>query len=225
MNNYLLLILFTLHSFAQESKFERPNLNSIKKEIENKDSGFYYPKLLERLSKWDETLKDEDFKHLYFGYFFQKNFTINSHTENDEKLMIYYRKEKMEEKDYPVIIDLISKDLKKNPFDLRKMNYLAYAYHLSGNETEAKKIGYIFRGFINTILSSGDGKTCETGFVVNDIGHEYVLMNLFQMESLSQGLTGNCDYHKFEKGKYKVDGFYFYIEKILEKETEMFSGK
>ncbi|MDI9310225.1 MAG: DUF4919 domain-containing protein [Limnohabitans sp.] len=225
MKYYLLLILFSLNFFAQEVKFEKPNFESIKKEISTKDSEFFYPKLLERLSKKDETLKPNDFKHLYFGYFFQKNFSLSSHSENDEKLKLYYSKEKIDEKDYPIIIDLISQDLKKYPFDLRKMNFLAYAYHLSGNETEAKRISFIFHGFIDVILSTGDGKTCETGFVVNDIGHEYVLMHLFQLESKSQGLTGNCDYHKFEKGKYKVDGLYFYIEKILEKETEMFSGK
>ena len=50
-------------------------------------------------------------------------------------------------------------------------------------------------------------------------------MNVFQMQPISQSLTGNCDYQKFEKGKYKVEGFYFSIDKILEKEQEMFLGK
>lgn len=66
-------------------------------------------------------------------------------------------------------------------FDLRKMSYLAYAYHLSGNETEVKRISFIFYGFIDVILSTGDGETCETGFVVNDIGHEYVVDESFSI--------------------------------------------
>ena len=49
-----------------------------------------------------------------------------------------------------------------------------------------------------------------------------LMLNVFEIESKSQALVGNCDYLSFEKGKYKVDGIYFNIEKMLENESKAF---
>ena len=77
-----------------------------------------------------------------------------------------------------------------------------------------------FHNIMNAIFSSGDGKQCETGFHVIVVEHEYIMLNVFEIESKSQSLVGNCDYLSFEKGKYNVDGIYFNIEKMLENESK-----
>lgn len=43
MKYYLLLIFFCQKLFVQGVKFEKPNFESIKNEIANKDSEFFYP--------------------------------------------------------------------------------------------------------------------------------------------------------------------------------------
>lgn len=219
------LMLYTTIAFSQEVSFERPDFSTIDKSIKDKKSGFYYNDLLNKLKNRDTTFSTVEFKHLYFGRLLQKDYSPFERSDKDEEIFAYFRKENLSESDYPVIIDLITKDLEIHPFDLRKMNFLIYIYHLSKRDDEAKKLNYFFRGFINTILSSGDGKTCETGLVVNEVSHEYVLLNLFQLEQESQSLTGNCDYQSFEKGKYKIDGLYFSIDKILEAEQKTLFGK
>jgi len=103
---------------------------------------------------------------------------------------------------------------------LRQLNYLAYIYHLKGDEATAKIIAFKFHSILNVILSSGDGKKCETGFHVLMVDHEYILLNLFEIESKEQSLVGNCDYLSFEKGVYNVDGIYFNVEKMLENERK-----
>lgn len=218
----LTVLLASTHFFAQENSFSIPDYKSIEKEIKDKKSAFFYPNLMERLTKNDTLLTPDEFRHLYFGYVFQPKYNAFWRSPDEKKLREFYGKEKLETSDYDEIIKLAEHSLSEFPFDLSQLNYLAYIYHLKGDENAAKVTSFKFHSIINAIFSSGDGKTCESGFHVLLVDHEYVLLKLFDVESESQALIGNCDYLSFEKGKYKVDGIYFNIEKMLENETKSF---
>ncbi|HEU4788539.1 MAG TPA: DUF4919 domain-containing protein, partial [Flavobacterium sp.] len=132
----------------------------------------------------------------------------------------YFTSDSIYEKDYDEIIKLSEHSISLFPFDLRQMNYLGYIYHLKGDNVAAKKMSNRFQNILEAILSSGNGEKCETGMHVISVSHEYVFLNMFRLESISQSLVGNCDYLAFEKGKYKIDGVYFNIQKMLENESE-----
>jgi hypothetical protein len=205
----LIVLIVSTCSFAQ-NEFKIPNYKQIEKEIQDKNSSFYYPKLMDRLTKNDTLLSHDDFCHLYFGYVFQPKYNAFWRSPDEKKLVEYYKK----------IIKLANHSLSDFPFDLKILNFLGYVYHLKGDEGMTKVTSFKFHSIMNAILSSGDGKQCETGFHVILVEHEYMLLNVFEIESQSQALIGNCDYLKFEKGKYKIDGIYFNIEKMLENESK-----
>ncbi|WP_035647109.1 DUF4919 domain-containing protein [Flavobacterium sp. ASV13] len=217
---FILLFSFGMNAFAQELDFKAPDYKQIEKEIQDKKSVFYYPKLMDRLAKNDTLMTQDDFRYLYFGYVFQPKYNAFWRSPDEIKLREYYNKEKLETADYNEIIKLANHTLTDFPFDLKQLNYLAYIYHLKGDDESAKITSYKFHNIMNAILSSGDGKKCETGFHVLLVEHEYVMLNLFELESKGQSLVGNCDYLSFEKGKYNVDGVYFNIEKMLENEAK-----
>ncbi|MHC0441508.1 DUF4919 domain-containing protein [Flavobacterium sp. 3-210] len=217
---FILLFSFGINAFAQELDFKAPDYKQIEKEIQDKKSAFYYPKLMDRLAKNDTLMTQDDFRYLYFGYIFQPKYNAFWRSPDEIKLREYYNKEKLETTDYNEIIKLANHTLTDFPFDLKQLNYLAYIYHLKGDDQAAKITSYKFHNIMNAILSSGDGKKCETGFHVLLVEHEYVMLNLFELESKGQSLVGNCDYLSFEKGKYNVDGVYFNIEKMLENEAK-----
>lgn len=219
---FILLFNFGINAFAQELDFKAPDYKQIEKEIQDKKSAFYYPKLMDRLAKNDTLMTQDDFRYLYFGYVFQPKYNAFWRSPDEIKLREYYNKEKLETADYNEIIKLANHTLTDFPFDLKQLNYLAYIYHLKGDDEAAKITSYKFHNIMNAILSSGDGKKCETGFHVLLVEHEYVMLNLFELESKGQSLVGNCDYLSFEKGKYNVDGVYFNIEKMLENEAKGF---
>ncbi|GEM55229.1 DUF4919 domain-containing protein [Flavobacterium branchiophilum NBRC 15030 = ATCC 35035] len=220
-----ILILLSNNTFSQVKKYEIPDYKLIKKNIEDKSSNYYYPKLLERMTSNDSLLNNEDYRHLYFGYVFNQKYSSYFRSPDEEKLKKYYQSDKINEKDYNEIIKLAEHSISLFPFDLRQMNFLAYIYHLKGDEISAKNISNRFHKIIEAIISSGNGEKCETGFHVISVSHEYVLLNLFELQNNSQSLVGNCDYMAFEKGKYKIDGMYFSIEKILENEMKLFDRK
>ena len=199
---FLLIFCLGIQSHSQETGFTTPDYKAIEKEINDKNSKFFYPKLMERLMKNDTLLSHDEYRHLYLGYVFQPKYNAFWTSPEDEKLRQYYAKEKLETSDYDEIIKLASNSLNEFPFDLRQLNYLAYVYHLKGDETAAKITSFRFHSIMNVILSSGDGKKCETGFHVLMVDHEYILLNLFEIESKGQSLVENCDYLSFEKGVY-----------------------
>lgn len=219
---FLAILSIGINAFAQEIAFKIPDYKAIEKEIKDKNSTYYYPKLMERLVSNDTLLNQDEYRHLYFGYVFQPKYSAFWTSPDDKKLREYYGKEKLEPADCDQIIKLANHSLGEFPFDLRLLNFLGYVYHTKGNEDMAKKTSIKFHNIVNAILSSGDGKQCDTGFHVLVVSHEYVVLNLFELETKSQSLVGKCDYQSFEKGKYKVDGIYFNIEKMLENETKAF---
>lgn len=211
----LIIVQFNLNS--QELNYQKPDYDAIKKEIEDSSSIFYYPKLMARLVNFDTTLATVDYRHLYYGYIYQSAYKPYWNSPDEQKLLKYYRSEEVKAKDYDEIISLATHSINEFPFDLRQMNFLGYIYHLKGNEDMARKVSYRFQGILTAIMSSGDGATCETGFHVISVSHEYVLLNMFQFQTKSQALQGDCDYLSVVKDHRNIDGIYFNIKKLFEK--------
>ncbi|OBW40358.1 hypothetical protein AB670_03310 [Chryseobacterium sp. MOF25P] len=202
---------------SQTKEYEAPDYKIIQKNIENKDSEFYYPKLLDKLKANDTLITNDQYRHLYFGYTFLKEYHPYKISENDKKLIPYFQSKDLKKSDYAEIIKISNASLKEFPLNLRVMNFLGYIYHLDGNEAMANKVSHNFYGLFGAIYSSGDGKDCKTGFHVISVSHEYVVMNMLELEIASQGLSGDCDYLSLPKDKYKLPGVYFNITKLKEK--------
>ncbi|REC39864.1 DUF4919 domain-containing protein [Chryseobacterium sp. 5_R23647] len=215
--SFIFLFLISGFFFCQSKEYEAPNYKVIQKNIENKDSEYYYPKLMDKLKANDTLITNDQYKHLYFGYTFQKDYHPYKTSENEKKLNSYFQKKDLKKSDYAEIIKISNAALNDFPLNLRVMNFLAYIYHLDGNEAMAKKVSHNLYGLFGAIFSSGDGRDCTTGFHVITVSHEYVVMNILQLEIASQSLTGDCDYLALEKDKYKLPGVYFNITKLKEK--------
>jgi len=96
----ILFILITSMAFSQEIDFEAPEYNTIKSNIEDKNSKFYYSDLLQRLSVNDTLLTDEDYKHIYYGYVYNTNYNPYGETSNEDKIRTFYNRDELEKKDY-----------------------------------------------------------------------------------------------------------------------------
>lgn len=220
----IVIILITIFSDlkSQEKTFEVPDYEKISLEIQDSSSIYYYPKLMSRLVAYDTTLTIVDYRHLYYGYIFQKEYQPYWRSSDEEKLLKFYRSKKISKNDYDKIIELAQHSINEFPFDLRQMNFMGYIYHLKGDEEMALKINQRFHGTFSAIMSTGDGKTCETGYHVISVSHEYVFLNLFQFVMTSQALMGNCDYLSLQKDQRNIDGVYFNIKELMNKNLENF---
>lgn len=218
---FIVFIFLTNILFCQENNFNKPDYKLISKNIENKNSNFYYPNLLKKLAENDTLISKEEYFHLYYGAVLQKDYDPYKTSKYDKELSNYYKN--LEEKDIDEFIIVANKSLKEFPLDIRLLNFLGYIYHMNNNDALSEKMLKNFHGLVGAIMSTGDGIKCENGFHVISISHEYVILNLFQLDFASQSLIGNCDYIGFEKGKYKIDGLYFDVSMLFEKQRINFN--
>jgi hypothetical protein len=207
-------------AYTQDNEFNPPQYDSIGKIIIDSTSGYFYPGLWSRLMQYDTTLSTQEYRLLYYGYTFQEKYQPYGMFADDE-LLKYYKSEKIKEKDYKKIIKLATNSLAEDPFDLRLLNFLAYIYHLNGDKENSMKTTYRFQGIIAAIMSTGDGKTCETGLHVISTSHEYVILNMFEFQFLSQALTSDlCDYMEVKEDERNISGIYFQIKRLWEVNDE-----
>lgn len=211
-----LLLLAAVSVATAQTEGVRPDYKKIEKEIKEKKSDNYFPKLMARFVSRDTTMTEDNYRNLYFGYTFQKDYNPYSRNDKEDELRKYADLESLDKNDLKKAIALMDDIYKKDPFNLNVMNMQAYAYQVDGNVEMSKKVAATLSRVIDAILNTGNGETCETAFHVQSIPHEYLILSLFGLESVSQALVGHCDYLQFEKDKYKIAGLYFDISKMQE---------
>lgn len=191
----------------------------IKETIENKDSEYFYPKMLQRFNNFDESLTLEEYALIYYGFSFHEDYLKN---QPDEQIL----SELLKANDYEKLIIECEKVLERNPVSLKANDYMGYAlFKLDKPEEEWKKFQSRFRGLRRAIVYSGNGLSCDTSFKVIYISDEYnVLYQYFKIEEIySQTLTsGACDKFAIKPSdNYQVNEVYFDISRKLRRQQEL----
>lgn len=211
----LFLICFTAQS--QEITFESPNYKTIEKNIKDKKSEFYYPKLLAKYEVSDTTMTLEQKRHLYYGSVFQPKYSPYNPSEASEKLSEVVNKETLSTEDLTEIIKLSNQALKENPLDIRSLNYRLYSLEQQQKLDELQKNLIKLEIIVDALVSSGDGISKETAFYVIDTSHEYDLLAMFGFRyGGKQNLIEHYDYLTVAQNDDNVKGLYFDISPCLE---------
>ncbi|UKB83371.1 DUF4919 domain-containing protein [Chryseobacterium sp. MEBOG06] len=166
-----LTMIFSLFSFCIFA--QNINRDSIKINVQNENSNFYYEKLIYKFKFDPTTLSDEEVKNLYYGKNFSKyktsffdadylDFTKNFGQGNLKKAIIYGEKY-----------------IEKDPTNSEVLTYMVVAYR---NKDKEAKNYYLYalqsKTLVDCILKSGDGKTKETAIKVNSVGEEYLIASI-----------------------------------------------
>lgn len=217
--NLILFNLLLTNGFSQEVFFQKPNYSGIEKIITNKDSEFFYPTLFKRYLDSDTTLTVREYRVLYYGYLFNESYTPSVSYKYIDSLNSVCNKNKLDLADYKEIIRYENLILKKFPFNLNDLNYLAYAYSQISDTVLYKQSINKYNLLFETILSTGDGTTEEKAYHVISISHEYdILKGLGLKFGSVQTLTENgCDYLEVMGNKNNIKGIYFDANMILNK--------
>lgn len=209
-------LLLSIVSFGQITDFKAPAYSSIEKDIQNTQSDYYYPKLMQQLKTGTAVLTASQYEHLYYGYVFQTAYNPYAVFSKEEELDTYYQKEP-DMKDIPRLQILLQEALDEFPFDFTAMMFLAYIYHLNGEEEKSELLTKHFEGFAKAIMASGDGLTCETGLHVIATEHEYHMLQLFDLQYIDQSSDGTCDFLTLDPEYYTLPGIYFNVNQLQKK--------
>ena len=226
----ILCCYFSLLSLsAQRVSFVELDYGAIKKAISDPNSSAYYPKLMNRYLDFDTTLTLDEFRLLYYGYIYQKDYDpYNKHMENSA-LSLYMEKDKLAPADCENIIAFVNISMTEKPFHFHNLRMAIYAYHMKGEKKEAEKRMTMLNGIINAILSSGDGKSLRTAYHVIFTVHEYEIVNYLGYSANHQELKSVWDVIYLSKNKNKIPALYFNVEEMLaayyERNKQISSGR
>jgi hypothetical protein len=217
------LCLFSI-SYSQEETYNKIDYERLREVISDSTNPLYYPKLMERYTQNDTTLSLDEYRCLYYGYTFQNRYNPYWYSKQSERLNSVYAKESIRSNDCDTIIKYATLSIEDNPFDMRQIKMLGYAYHLKGNDSMSVK-WYIKKiGITDAILSTGDGRKCESGFSVILTSHEYEILQLFKLEFKKQSLSKDChcDCMTVENSLHEIDYIYFDIWRMMQAEMKQF---
>lgn len=147
-----------------------PDFKKIRTETLNPESQYYYPGLLKRFYSSDTTMTDDEYHYLYYGTVFQEDYNPYRDNPYADELKatepLYSRRGTLSRNEKTQIQKLAEKSLANNPFDLRQMSYLVFAYDNSGKQNLAKIWRHKYNKILQTIAASGSGADKEHAIVV-----------------------------------------------------------
>ena len=162
---------------SQRPVSDPPDMDKIKQEVNDPSSKYYYPELFSRYQQNETVMNLDDYRHLYLGALFQEDFDPYRHGALDNKIEQLYYKEKHTRAELDSIISFAEEALTDDPFDLNQINYLIFALRQRGKTNRASIWQYRLNRLLEAILSTGNGLSPETSWIVIDPKHEYSLIN------------------------------------------------
>ena len=229
-----LTIALTLTAAAQRpqppasGKFEvhKVDFNHVKEVIENPNSVYFYPKLMQSFLSNDTTMSIEAYRNLYYGYTFQEDynpFRMSVYSNVVEQL---YYKQPHSREECDSIMKYAGLSLDDNIFDLDQMQYFIFALKEKKRRARAAVRQFRHDRIVAAIMSSGKG-TKEEPWVVIMPSHEYNIVNMLGYVATEHRDEGNgLEYIAVQPKEGKTtQGFYFDVKRMMEVANLKFPDK
>jgi tetratricopeptide (TPR) repeat protein len=220
----VLAAMFVLTGFSQTDikTFNKPNFAEIEKTIKDKDSPFFYTKLIERYTNNDTALTTEEYRYLYYGFSFKDGYSPYGKSALNDEL-----RKNISEKNTEKIIELEKKILAEFPFNLRDLNTLTNALDKKGDKEQAGLYYKKLLGVAKAIMSTGNGFTDSTAMYVISVDQEYDMISLLGYkfggsQTLINNKFGSMDKMKLEKNDANIEAIYFNVDRLFASMQKMF---
>lgn len=194
-----------------------PDLDRIKKEVYDRKSPYYYPRLMNEFQRNDTTMNLEKYRYLYLGYMFQEDYNPYRAPAFSGRILTNYAKSELTSQECDSVIKYSDLALLDNPFDLNQMSALIAALRQKGQTNLANIWEYKFNHILMAIVSTGTGADEENAWYVIEPQHEYVLLN-----TIGYTVTNHLFYEPYyeyltvkDPAEKDAGGFYFNIHRIL----------
>ncbi len=204
-----------------------PDYKRIEKEINMKESEFYYPELLRRFQAADTTLSLEQIRHFYYGTATRSEYDPYKMAKIDA-LRQAFEKDTPSKEDWEKAANEIDKELETDPTNIRfhLYKYIIYS-NLYGPESEKTFDAHNqVVMLLSAVTSTGDGSSKEKAFHVISVADEYGILEIFglspTMQSLVEDKGQSYDVMDLQENKYGLKSMYFNITASMAAMNKMF---
>lgn len=202
-----ILALITFVSFGQTKSID---FNEIKSIVNNNS----YEKLFDRFIANDTTLSLDDYIIIYYGQAYSENYKPSARHDSVRVLNTYLNNS-IDSIDFHKVLSYTNQILNDFPFNIEQIYITGIAYDKLGIKDSSAIWFYKYDKLIRTIMTSGDGKTPKTAFVVTKITDEYSILNALGLQFTGQALINkkkkSYDLMNVAKNEYGIDKLYFDI--------------
>ncbi len=214
-----LFIIFFSCFTANSQEFVTVNYEELQTKITDDSSDLYYPSLLKRYKSGDQSLTVREFRALYYGFTFQKEYRPYERDPRDEQISELIASG-LDEKSTAQLIKISNEYLEDKPFSLKIMNYLQNFMAAVKDTSKIELLDHQYKGIVSAILSSGDGASPETGYSVNHPSDEYMVLRSMQLKPTDNLFETTFDYFTLEKNEYNIEGIYFDVYQMAKVGTQ-----
>lgn len=161
---------------------------------------------------------DIDYKKFRESFLESEQFKVAAKKQTELDGLRKKMHELMAKSKYAEIVVVTKKMLSIDYTDMEAHKILRQTYKILGETTNAGKYHDIEFGLLNSIMKSGDGKTCATGWRVIQITEEYFVLEMLGAKMRQQSLdhtNGLCDKMEVE-GDQGKQTYYFEVSKVFE---------
>jgi Domain of unknown function (DUF4919) len=206
----ILLIALLLCSFAAFGQ---------KPEPPKSDAGLAYNELVNKIKAGDTAV---DFKALRIAFSKTKDFSPYGSSESTKAAFPL-----IDQKKYKDAVKKADEGLKESYVDMDAHVAASVAYRGLGDTAKADFHKAVYLGLVNSIISSGDGKTPETAYVVISTKEEYITLRALGLPPMGQSLNHinghSYDIQKSVDPKTKAEmKIYFNIDIVWKAANEIF---
>ena len=202
------------------------DFEKIKQETLDKNSIYYYPKLVRSFKSNDTIMNFEAYRELYYGFVFQEDynpFRVTNFEGEDEVEELYYR-QNLTREECDKIEEYAVMALDNNLLDIDQLNNYIYALKQKKKYARAAVRQYRLDKLVAAIMSSGRGTEAEPWVVIFP-EHEYNIINLLGYVAKEHiEMDGGIDCIKAvrEDDNSKTKDFYFDVAKMLQETARKF---
>lgn len=185
-------------------------------------SPYYYPSLMMRYNNLD-TLTEEDYHYLYYGYAYQENYrplATNRAVDMLYESLIGLDPDAVTDEEMRQVISICGEAMKVDPFNPTVLNMLVFAYGALGDKPKEEAYFRHLNGVLETIKASGDGRSEKYPMHILMFSHAVdVVASMDLTGKRAEIISREVEYIpliapvKAPDGK-KIRGFYFDYSRI-----------
>lgn len=212
LSGLLLITLVYSVTFAQKTDFRTPDLKKIGKSLSGRNASLH-GRLMDRLKNNDTTLNLEEYHLLYYGTALQQGYSPQLDSPLRDTLYSTFSMAQSGKADFRTVKTIANQILEQLPFDIRTLDPSIHASRMLNDNGTADKLEIRMGRILETIFSSGDGRTETTPFYVVSTANEVDMLRAlgFAPAVTAPIQSGDLHFWRVKENEFGIEGFFFKV--------------
>ena len=199
-----------------------PTEEDVLPKILSPDSPYYYMPMMQRYLAGDESLTDEHYFYLYYGYAYQAEYDAHLPLPGEGVMAAVFRTTtKPTREDALALIEAGRENMIVDPFSPSNINTMTFAYTAIGDTLNARICARRFDGIVRAITSSGTGARERSPWHILRFSHGVDIVAERGLVPVNNQIRSrDVEYIQVDRNSAGVKGYFFDFSRVYWKPFE-----